>query len=61
MSIRAQHGEVIWTMDPETARYLAEFIRDTNPASDAAQKDADDLEAAADEADPPAVVGADFI
>lgn len=45
------NGTVTWTMGTDTARDVARFIRENCPAGDMAIRDADVLEAAADEID----------
>ena len=44
-------GTVTWTMTAEEARDVARFIRENCPSGDRAYRDADALEAAADEID----------
>jgi hypothetical protein len=52
-SITAQHGRVVWTMDPEDARELADFLEEVIPdRDDLAHRDVARLRRAADELDP---------
>ena len=44
-------GSVTWTMSADGARDVARFIRENCPAGDMAYRDADALDAAADEID----------